>query len=272
MTDIKMVFVWVVFSCNLFTVVSNTVTCCMMLLMLLWRVWHVRNEVIHQKPAPPVEVSRRFLESYVQSLLLIKQHPNSDVTRGKQVIGVSLEELRLQRRSSISMTKVIKQWTRPPPEWHKLNIDVSFSSKDGRAGIGMILRDNSGNGVFTSCRSLLHCDDALEAELIACKEGIEMALQYTSKPIMVESDCASVVLLATAHEEDCSALAHMVRDVRRLFTGQRVLGIKKVDRSQNIVSHKLANHARIHDISGIWMGQEENFVSRLICDDCIASV
>lgn len=27
------------------------------ILLLLWRIWHVRNEVVHCKPAPPVEAS-----------------------------------------------------------------------------------------------------------------------------------------------------------------------------------------------------------------------
>ena len=41
------------------------------LVMLLWRIWYVRNEVVHDKPATPVQVSVRFLRSYVQSILTI---------------------------------------------------------------------------------------------------------------------------------------------------------------------------------------------------------
>ena len=46
----------------------------MLFLMLLWRIWHVRNELTHNKPIIPVEASKKFLCSYMESLLLIKQH------------------------------------------------------------------------------------------------------------------------------------------------------------------------------------------------------
>ena len=57
------------------------------LLMTLWRAWHVRNEVVHFKPAPPIEASWRFLGSYINSLMCIKQHPLADVAKGKMVVS-----------------------------------------------------------------------------------------------------------------------------------------------------------------------------------------
>lgn len=46
-----------------------------MFLMVLWRIWFVHNEIIHGKPSPSIEASQRFLQSYMKSLLEIKQHP-----------------------------------------------------------------------------------------------------------------------------------------------------------------------------------------------------
>ena len=41
----------------------------MVALMTMWRVWYVRNELMHGKSAPPTEASRRFLHGYINSLL-----------------------------------------------------------------------------------------------------------------------------------------------------------------------------------------------------------
>lgn len=55
------------------------------LLMLLWRCWHVRNEITHHKPAPPVEASKRFLQSYVSSLMNLQHYSSVDLVKGKMV-------------------------------------------------------------------------------------------------------------------------------------------------------------------------------------------
>jgi hypothetical protein len=39
-----------------------------------------------RKACPPIEGSRRFLVSYLDSLLLIKQVPDADMVKGKMVI------------------------------------------------------------------------------------------------------------------------------------------------------------------------------------------
>ena len=56
------------------------------LVMLLWKIWYVRNEVVHDKPAPPVQVSVRFLRSYVQSILTITKEPEKDPLKGKSAM------------------------------------------------------------------------------------------------------------------------------------------------------------------------------------------
>lgn len=46
------------------------------------------------------------------------------------------------------------QWEKPKEGWMKLNVDGSFDAQEGRGGIGMILRDNTGKVIFSSCRVL----------------------------------------------------------------------------------------------------------------------
>jgi hypothetical protein len=60
-----------------------------MTLMTIWRVWDQLNELTHDKPCPPVEGSRRFLVSYLNSGLMIKQRPNLDVVKEKMVVSVN---------------------------------------------------------------------------------------------------------------------------------------------------------------------------------------
>jgi hypothetical protein len=108
----------------------------------------------------------------MNSLLLTKQFPAADIMKGKMV-----------------MKKDKPKWSKPPPGAAKLNVDGSFLSNG--AGVGMILRDHTGQVIFTACRSLNHCRDATEAELMAIEEGIMLVMQWSTLKIMVESGCCS---------------------------------------------------------------------------------
>ncbi|EEC68693.1 hypothetical protein OsI_37162 [Oryza sativa Indica Group] len=93
---------------------------------------------------------------------------------------------------------------KPRLGWMKLNVDGSFDADRGKGGISMILRDNSGSTVFAACKSLDSCKNALEAEIRACMEGLILALQWTMRPILIETDCVSLVNLLKEGNRDLS--------------------------------------------------------------------
>jgi hypothetical protein len=110
--------------------------------------WFAHNEITHDKSCPPIEGSRRFLLSYLDSLLLIKQFPNADVAKGKMVIDHS---------KGFGKQKQVATWEKETPQWRplgenalKLNTDGAFS-QDGRAGCGMILTEQQGAVIFAAC-------------------------------------------------------------------------------------------------------------------------
>ena len=165
-----------------------------MLLMTLWRVWHNRNELTHQKEPAPMDVSKRFLMSYLDSLLVL-QNSECDPAKGKQVI--SYEDSVNTSHATIRTGATLK-WSKPKEGWTKLNIDGSWS--DGRADASMVLRDSNGKIIFSSCRELFSCRNALESELCACMEGLSIAIQRTELPIHVEMN--SLVAVNMLNEED----------------------------------------------------------------------
>ena len=85
-------------------------------------------------------------------------------------------------------------WERPPAGMLKLNIDGSYNESTGVAGAGMILRDEHGRIVFSSCRFLRRCGSALEAELSACMEGMSLALEWSQHDVLVETDSMGVAV------------------------------------------------------------------------------
>ncbi|KAK1626172.1 hypothetical protein QYE76_000487 [Lolium multiflorum] len=222
-----------------------------MTLMVLWRIWHAHNELTHDKPCPPIEGSRRFLVSYLNSLLMIKQFPDADVTKGKMVIDQG-QGFRKEEGRRVNMSTVYQRWTRPAENEVKLNVDGAFSM-DGRAGVGMVLRNSNGEVIYAACQQVQHCSDALEVELMAIEVGVKQALQWTQQIFSVESDCAEAINMIKQIPPNISAYAFRINEIREVLR-ERDSPLVKISREANNASHELAKLARVQGRAEAWHG------------------
>ncbi|KAK1667422.1 hypothetical protein QYE76_055581 [Lolium multiflorum] len=240
---------------------------CDKVLMILWRTWFVRNEITHNKLMPPVEGSRRFICSYMASLSNISKSTSEEVLKGKKPIGYLTS---VPDESPVEVT--VNLWVRPPEGEMKLNVDGSFMASDGKAGAGMILRAHDGTIIFSACRSLEQCNSALEAELCAIMEGTALAVERCQQPIMIETDSAEVVRMLTTTARDRSSLGHIVAEARTLINSERVAGIVKIPRSQNVASHLLAGYSRLNGHTAVWLGIGPEPILDALLRDCNTSL
>jgi hypothetical protein len=104
-------------------------------LMIAWRIWFARNEVMHDKELPTIEGSRRFICSYMRSLESIRYASPEEVLKGKQVIG---QERMVALKPVPSESH--KVWRRLAEGEVKLNTDGAFMVYTAHAGIGVIAR------------------------------------------------------------------------------------------------------------------------------------
>jgi hypothetical protein len=90
------------------------------------------------------------------------------------------------QRATTTLTVQMPKWVPPSPGLVKLNTDGAYT--DGHAGAGMVLRDSEGTIIFSACRALFNCRNALESELCAVMEGLSSAIMRTDLPIAMEVD------------------------------------------------------------------------------------
>lgn len=160
-----------------------------------------------------------------------------------------------------------RRWEKPHAGWMKLNVDGSFDLNSGSGGLGVMLRNSSVKSIFSASGFIERCSSPLEAELIACKEGIIMALQWTLLPIIVESGCLVAVNMIQAAKEERSQFAHLIRDIGNLISGDREVLIQKIYRTQNCISHFLANKARAKLCTEFWPDETCNIISQFVCEE-----
>uniref|UniRef100_A0ACD5Y6I0 Uncharacterized protein n=1 Tax=Avena sativa TaxID=4498 RepID=A0ACD5Y6I0_AVESA len=223
----------------------------LMLLMTLWRIWHVQNEVVHHKPPPPIEASKRFLCSYLNSLPGIKQHSRADSVKGKMIVNYDQAKLSGKDVAQTSVTQVSpRRWSRPPNGTIKLNVDGSFSAIASNVGTGMVLRDHNGAIKLSACRFPESCMTPLEA----CKEGIGLVLEFFNEPCIVEMDFPGAISMIKTAGTDRSTYTFIVQEIKRLMCSRHNIQLISIHRDENSVSHTLANLGRTNTRTMTWIG------------------
>lgn len=108
-----------------------------------------------------------------------------------------------------------------------MNVDGAFLPQDIRRGTGMVLRDDMGHIIISGCRLMNDCGGPLEAELIACIEGLMLALSWSAKPVTLESDCEVALKMHQQKDQWFSEQVHLVRAGRALLMEGREVKFAK---------------------------------------------
>ncbi|GJN31008.1 hypothetical protein PR202_gb19362 [Eleusine coracana subsp. coracana] len=87
---------------------------------------------------------------------------------------------------------------------------------------------------------LRHCTSAEEAELMACKEGIRLAIQWCEGPLILETDCVNCVSPMTWRDLSQSHLSAILQDINDMKVELQELRVTSVKREQNSIAHELA--------------------------------
>ncbi|SPT16230.1 unnamed protein product [Triticum aestivum] len=205
----------------------------------------------------PAETSKTFLCSYLSSIRNAANLTTEQIIRGKSPLEGALHPV----------VPPDTPWQPPPPGWLALSVDGSYSAEEGSAGAGMILRENLGSVIFSSCQLLFYCNNVLEAEIQAIKSGMSMAIEWSNLPVLVQSDSMVALSSMTDASLDKSANGQLVRDIKNYML-QREFKPVKIVRSQKMVSHCLANYARTAHSTVCWLQRPPPFIHNLVLADC----
>lgn len=119
-----------------------------MVIILIWCIWPLRNDLPHDKQVPPIETSVEFLDNYWKSLLQARRYSTEEIIKGE----VTMEENHVNLK--VKPIPVPVSWPAPSANLVALSVDGSFTANDGCAGASMILRSVDGTMVFAAYRVL----------------------------------------------------------------------------------------------------------------------
>ncbi|XBH61714.1 hypothetical protein VPH35_116109 [Triticum aestivum] len=124
-----------------------------------------------------------------------------------------------------------------------------------------------GEVIFAACRLLFFCNDALEAEIQAIREGMSLVLQWSNLPAMVQLDSMEALSSLSNASLAKSPNGHLVDEIKSFLLEREFIPVK-ITHSQNKVSHCLANYARTARSTACWLQRAPPFIHDLVLPDC----
>ena len=103
-------------------------------------------------------------------------------TKGKRCVVPAISNVQ-----KLSATQKRLHWVPPMQGSYKINVDAAFNQLSGDAAVGVVILDWKGSLILTVWRVLSHCRDAEEAEVVACLEGIHLAMTWPEILMILES-------------------------------------------------------------------------------------
>jgi ribonuclease HI len=232
------------------------------LLMLLWRVWSVRNSVLRAGKRLSIDSSVLFLTRYRDSLMQCQLNSFHAEDKGKRCALIGSSQLE-------RVARLEKKWVPPDPGWMKINVDGAFLPDSGVAAIGVIIRDHGGGIKLSAWRLLRHCRDAVEAEVVACREGIILAARWPEVPMILETDCAVVVGKLRNPVQDRSLIWSTIQEATVGMEDLCRVEVLKISRAQNNTAHQLAHYAIRSSSSQVFFSSFPEFVVSLACKNTV---
>jgi hypothetical protein len=155
-------------------------------MMLLWRCWHLRNDIIHDKGKSSIKHSVHFFLNYANSLYanLYFTSKNTPLDpKGKKLMGNHQSE-------------------------------TSKETKKKKTGLQCwwLLRRWNWTGFDWSHNYFQNCCDAQESAALAAREGARLAAQWCNKPVIFESDCTTITQAIQSKEQHLSHLKSILHD------------------------------------------------------------
>ena len=175
-------------------------------IMLLWRIWSLRNDLTHAKSIPTTAATAYYLQSYMSSLQLARRYTTEDIIKGKMSTFVAAP-------AKARIHAPVLPWPKPSLGQIALSVDGAFSEADGSAAAGMVLRRSDGSVIFAAYRCIFNYNDALEAELHALMQGMALAIEHGEGPIIVQTDSSEAFMALKGDNLQYSAYVHLVAEI-----------------------------------------------------------
>ncbi|XP_075665081.1 uncharacterized protein LOC142634682 [Castanea sativa] len=163
-----------------------------------------------------------------------------------------------------------KTWSPLLDHSYKVNVDGATFSDLGAVGIGVIVRDVSGQVVAALSSKLMAPLGAIETEAKALEAGLQFDRDVGIQDFILESDSLLLICSLAGLSSPPSSMASVVQGLLEISGEFRKVAFSHVCRQGNRPAHLLAKHAKgIVDFS-TWLEEKPCFLEQALLHDVLS--
>ncbi|XP_062026332.1 uncharacterized protein LOC133742668 [Rosa rugosa] len=148
----------------------------------------------------------------------------------------------------------------PPPNWVKLHFDGAYDVKNGRDGMGAVVRDEFGRMQGALAVPVDGSLSPLATEAAALRYGILYCKELSFTKVKIEGDALNVLKALDCNDIDLSEIEAVIEDVKHVMVEMEMVKWKHVWKKYNQLARALARLALTmaesmfcKEISPIWL-------------------
>ncbi|XP_042965938.1 uncharacterized protein LOC122299618 [Carya illinoinensis] len=156
------------------------------------------------------------------------------------------------------------RWSRPREQAVKANWDAAVDKKEGKVGIGVVIRDEEGEVLVATGEQMNYMTDAAIAESFALRKALEVCRDLNFNNVWFEGDAQNIVNAVNTETEDMSRYGSVIEDVKNLLKGRKKWRVSFVFREANEAAHVLARDVLFFQSEIVWIEDAPDCIRGII--------
>ena len=173
---------------------------------------------------------------------------DSTVGKGKEkgVQSLHLATLKMQHQKHT-------RWKPLDWEFYKVNYDGADFAEQGRAGLGVIIRNSDGEVMASMSQQVQFPTTVMQVEALAMRKAAKFALEIGVNKVVLEGDLEIVYKDLKNNGPSLALHSHLIQDVKALFPLFSNICFSHVGWAGNKATHSLARRAILSRNLNVWM-------------------
>ncbi|KAL7002593.1 tetrahydrofolate synthase [Sarracenia purpurea var. burkii] len=213
-------------------------------IMVIWSLWNNRNSISfdkkYRRPEEILGMATNLLSKFQEGLQITTVRTGAS-TRDK--------------------------WVPPNTGWHKANFDEAWC-KDGKAGIGVVIRDEYGLVLASYVEQRACLANAENTEALGACRALEVVHSLGLKKVQLEGDALNIIKAINSLELDMSYIGEIIESTKALAKKVITFSCTHTKRQENAVAHALSRIAIENAGTHMWLNYIDPSIDHLVSAEC----